>query len=506
MSDIIKAGVPHPVVVNSKADKLGFEAGFKMHYVNAATNAVTEIPANSFTEIAKDITPTSTTLVGDHAAGVKTITVADVTGFDVGETIKISGVYYRAGSVDTVANTITLKRGLEGLVTAATAVDLNGRTGSYVAMITFPTVGDFTGHVSNPSLNMDNEAFPIRVGAATVDDVNTAIEALQTDLTAVKGQVDTLDEATVNGISGKVDALSNNLDAVHTLIKDTSDVYVEIAGNETAIIGQGETITGVTSAATGVVQYVTYDATLDVTKVTMQSATGTFQVGEVVNDGTTSTTGAISSTKNNVINSVIEFVQDIKTLLGSNSGLATLKTINNDIEHMLKGDALLDDGTVNPTATKGLSQIFDELVANHADVTAIKTLAEDATVGFSAIKTAVSDSRISIEGKIDALVNTADANSLVSKVDAVKVIVDANKALLEDATNGLAPIMTGVNTIAAMFATGGTAELRFSTIDTAITNLDAAVTAQTTHIDGKFDEVLTTLGAMNEARTYTVFA
>jgi len=514
MSDIIKAGVPHPVVVNSKADKLGFEAGFKMHYVNAATNAVTEIPANSFSEIEKDITPTSTTLSGDHVAGAKTITVADVTGFGIGETVKISGVYYRVAAVDAGANTIELKRGLDGAVVDGTAVDLNGRTGSYVAMVTFPDAGDFTGHVSNPGLGMDNEAFPIRVGNATVEDVSDAIAALQVDLTAVKGQVDTLDEEELNGISEKVDVLSSNLEAVHTLIKDTSDVYVEISGDETGNIAEGDVLTGDTSAATGTVQYVVYDATNDVTKVTMQSTSGTFQTGETVNNGTTSTTGTIASTENNVVNSVIEFVEEIKELLGSESGLDTLKSINNDLEHMLKGDATLEDGSANPTAGKGLTQIFDEIVATHTDVTAVKDLAEDALVGFSAIKTAVTDARTSIEGKLDALVDTNDADSLLSKLLNVESIVTANSALLTDSDYGLSKIKDGITALSdsvdlksgqILTAIDGVNN-SIDTLNTAVTQLSTDIADQTTHIDGKFDDVLNTLSDMNDTRVYTVFA
>ena len=506
MAGTIKAGIEHIIKVNTKADKMGLETGFNLKYFNDNTKVMTAVTAPFF-EFIENITPTSTTVVGAYSIGATIITVLSAAGFTAGSSVKIGGNFYRLVAVDGVANTVTLKQGLTTAVADTDPLDLSGRTGTYGVPVTFPNAGDYTVHITNYSVGMDNEAAPIHVASASVDDVKALLDVVNTDITSVKTQVDLLDEATLNGVSGQVTQLSTDLSAVHTLLKDSSDVYIEIAGNETAIIGQGETLTGTTSTATGIVQYVTYDATAGVTKVTLQSTTGTFVTGETVSDGTATTTGTITTTQNNVINSVIEFVKDIETLLKSGSGLEALKTINADIEAMVKGDALLSDGvTVNPTANKGLAQIFDELVLAHTDIADIKTIAHDATNGFVAIKTSIVDARASIEGKIAALIDETDPLSLASKVNAIKTVVDSNAGLLTDATNGLAPIKAAIDNVSALFATGGTAILRFDSVDTALSNLDTAITAQTAHLDAKFNDVMTKLTTMNETTKYAVFA
>ena len=349
---------------------------------------------------------------------------------------------------------------------------------------------------------MDNEPAPIHVKDATVDDVKSVVDALKTELDLVKGQVDTLDETTVNGISAKVDALATELSSVHTLIQDSTDVQLTYAGDVASAYTSGATVTGDTSGATGTVQSSTYDATSNTTSVVATGVTGTYQVGETTDGG-----AAITGTANNTVNSVFEFVKEIQDLLKSGTGLDALSAINNDLEHMIKGDATLEDGSVNPTNGKGLVQIFDEIANTHVDLSTLKTLAEDATNGFAAIRTAIDNARTSIEGKVDGISDLTNPNSLASKIAAVKTVVDANGTLLNDSTNGLASIKTTLDLLSVTVATGGTDVLTaVAGVNTLVTNLGTALDAQTAHIDGRFDSVMSALGVSADATKYSVFA
>jgi len=503
MAGNIKAGIEHIMKVNTKADKMGLESGFSLKYFNDATKEMVSV-SDAFFEFEDAIDDTSTTISGDHSVGETVFDVADAAGFGQGSSVKIGGNYYRIVSVND--KTITLKKGLLTAVADGDSFELSGRTGTYGVPVTFPNPGNYTIHITNFAVGMDNEAAPVQVVAATVDDVKTLLDDVKTEVDSVKSQVDLLDEDEVNGLSEKLDSLAADMNAMHQIMKDSSDVYFELNGDETGIVKEGVELTGDNSGAKGTVQYVEYDSDADVTKVTVQSVSGTFEADETVNDGSNSTNGTISGLQNNVINSVIEYVEKIKELLNEDAGAAELLTINKDLKHIALGDDTLEDGSDNPTKGKGLAQIFDEITSTHSDVTSIKDLAEDSTNGFAAIKTAVTDARSSIEGKIDALVDEDDDNSLISKVNAVKSVVDANKGLLEDGTNGLAAIMSGVNNISDLFADGGDIEVRIDAIDKALSDLDTAISDQTTHLDGKFDEVMNKLAAMEDTTKYSVFA
>jgi len=506
MAQDIKAGIPFTLKVNTKADKMGFESGFSLHYFDDATKTVVK-PTVTFVEFIDTLVDgtNATTVSAAVALGGTVIPLTSTTGYAAGQSVAIGTAYYRITAVS--ATDITLKRGIEVALVGGEAVTVSGRTGTYGADLTIPAAGKYTIHITNFAIGMDNEPAPIHVAAATVDDVKTLLDSVNTDLTSVKTQVDFLDEASLNGLSAQVGSVSANLDAVHTLLKDTSDVYVELNADESANYVIGDILTGNTSGATGTIQYIGYDATLAVTKITMQSATGTFVAGETVTNGTTISVGTITTIKNNVVNSVIEFVDEIKGLLSSSSGLDVLKNLNLDLEIMMRGDALLSDGvTANPTAGKGLAQIFDELVLNHADLTALKTLAEDTTNGFIAIKNAVVAGQTSIEAKIAAFLDETNPLSLISKVNGVKTVVDANAASLADTISGLPALRTQLDNISALFATGGNVTLRFDAIDTAIGTLSTDLANQTTTIMTGISDLSTQIAAGNDATRYSVFA
>jgi len=148
MAGAIKAGVQHVMKVNTKADKMGLEAGFSLRYFDDQTKAMTTVN-DAFFEFEDSITPTSTTVSGAYSVGDTVITLADVTGFSMGSCCKLGGNYYRVTEVDAGASTVTLKKGLSTAVADGDAFVLSGRTGTYGVPVTFPSAGNYTIHITN---------------------------------------------------------------------------------------------------------------------------------------------------------------------------------------------------------------------------------------------------------------------------------------------------------------------------------------------------------------------
>ena len=353
-----------------------------------------------------------------------------------------------------LADTFSASYRLEGSTGAFTTVSgtfTEEYAGFYTVPVTINAPGSYLFRFESTDSRIGIHEGYVQVTNTSLDDLQTTIDNVASDLASVKTQVDLLDEATLNTLSGKIGTLQSTVDQVNKLMKDTTDQYVEISGDETALLVNGATITGSTSGATGAVYGdATYDSAADVTKVTLTNTNGTYQVGETVTDGTNTSTGKITTTTTNIVNSVYEFVDQInKALLNGGSSLDVLRAANRDIEHMLKGDDTLEDGSANPTAGKGLIQIFDELVSTHSDLTALKSLAEDTTVGFSALRSAIDSGISSISAQINALNDTSDSNSLASKLNTINTIVTNNKNVLGDSNYGNQAIKSAIDSLAS---------------------------------------------------------
>lgn len=187
------------------------------------------------------------------------------------------------------------------------------------------------------------------------------------------------------------------------------------------------------------------------------------------------------------VNSVLEFVEKIDAALSNGGGgLSALEGYTDDIENMLLGTEFLADGTTpNP--------LFGNTNIN------IMAALNNVTTGLPAIKTAMTDAKASIETKIDTL-----KTDLQADVAAVKVVVDANKATLENAGFGLSALKTAIDTLGTALtahdtdikailnsATFGLEALknlittRFDAVDTKLTSIDGKVSAMGASVSGK---------------------
>jgi peptidoglycan hydrolase CwlO-like protein len=211
----------------------------------------------------------------------------------------------------------------------------------------------------------------------------------------------------------------------------------------------------------------------------------------------------------------MEFVSAINDALDNGgSGLEALEGYTDNLELMLEGKEYVDTtgATVAAADSHGLTEIFAAIESNGTDIETANTAITDLDGDVAALRTSVEAKVDAVQATLDGMLDAADAGSLVSKVDAIKVVVDANKATLEDAGYGLSAIKdlidtldTNLDALIADWADGGRLEVRFDDIDTGLADINTAITNQTTHLDGRFDDLDSAIATIAGAQQYKGF-
>ena len=492
MGAIKKVGVPFYVKVDTNKDILGRPEGFKVQAINDLTGEVIKFDTQ-FEEIEKQITPFQTTASADASVGSNTLSVQDASGFEAGDVVAVNGFYSYIKSVDTTNNTLTLVTPLNVAVKTGDVVAKSGKTGIYRAKVQIDTPGDFTFVVSNFAEGMDNVSFPVKLMKADVDDVKALLDELKPEVDDIKSQIDLLDEEELNNLKEYFDNIKTTLENIEELVFDEKDLFLKTDAKLNA--NAGDEVVGATSGAKGIVEEVREDG------VILSNVSGTFQVDETLQVNGTDTGVKVTEVIKNTINNILEFVREINEAIETGSdAFKTIQTIEKDIEHLINGDATLEDGSECPTAGKGLTQIFDELVSAHNDVTAIKTLAEDANYGFQALANKITDAQNNIIAKINSLIDENDANSLISKINAVKSVLDANNQLLTNDTYGLEALKNLLDQDLSTIITN------FNDVQDKLDTIINKIDEQTAHIDDRFDVVEKKLDNIQGTKTFAAFA
>jgi len=169
------------------------------------------------------------------------------------------------------------------------------------------------------------------------------------------------------------------------------------------------------------------------------------------------------------VNSVMEFVEQINGALESGaSGLSALAGFTDDIENMLLGTEFLADGvTQNP--------FYD---ATNPGAAKEATLVE----GLTSLQTDISVFRTSLETK---------AANIQAAVNAVKVVVDANEAMLSDAGSGLANLKVLIDAMAV------NVELHGANVTALLVDGTSGLAAIKTEIVTRFDAVDNSLASLH---------
>lgn len=95
--------------------------------------------------------------------------------------------------------------------------------GAYTIPVVIANAGLYHVRVSTTEPTLEDVADEITVTACNIDDIQAAIAAAQSDITAIKTQVDVLDEASLNQVKAGVDGIKANLAALQDLLVDDSN-------------------------------------------------------------------------------------------------------------------------------------------------------------------------------------------------------------------------------------------------------------------------------------------
>ena len=372
-----------------------------------------------------------------------------------------------------LASTISAEYRLEGSTGAFTPITgsfTEEYAGFYSIPLTINAAGSYLIKFTSTDSRIGIHEGYVEVSLSSIDDIQAAVDAAQLDITSIKTQVDLLDEVKVNALSSDLASVAGTVNDIKTLVNDVTSSVV-LTGDHSALVA-GDTVVGSTSAASGTVQSATFDGTN--TSVVFSAQTGTYTPGETftVNGGVAGTDTVVSAAAN-AVNSVLEFVTAIDNALANGgSSLSVLASYTDDLEAMLRGDAILPStGSASPFAGKGLVATFDAIGANG---TAIANLDTHLGNVDTTLQNAITSAKTAIQ----------------TDIAAVKTVVDSNASVLADAGYGLSAIKTaidGVNTALASHDTGILAVLNDTT--NGLAAIKTAVMDKLAIMDGKLDTI-----------------
>jgi len=351
-----------------------------------------------------------------------------------------------------LASTISLKYKMRGdtVFTTSTAAFTEENPGTYTTPLTLSIVGDYIVIIESTDPKIENLEGNVIVTSASIDDVNNAVTALQSDMTAVKTQVDLLDEASVNNLSASLAGVSDTVNNINKLMNDSSNNFNLLYYSSTPVV-TGDVIQGANGETANVtsVTYLpataTHPALQQIYFDTISGGASDFGADVSIVGNSNQQNQTYGFNTGNPLNSVLEFTSAINDALTTGtSSLSVLSGYTDNLELMLEGKAYTDTtgAAVLAADSYGLSEIYNAISAQGGDTTLINNL-----------QVSIDSFKLSVETKIDA--NTVLLNTLTSKVDAAKLVVDANKLTLEDAGFGLSALSTQLTTINNNLSTAG---------------------------------------------------
>ena len=317
-----------------------------------------------------------------------------------------------------LAATLTAKYRLQGDTGAWTTVSgtfLEETAGCYSIGITINTAGTYHISISSSDPDVPTVDSYVTVVRATTDDIIDAIAVAQADLTTVKLQVNALDETTVNNIASQVLTIDGKLVELKGLLSDVDDPAVislrellsdiQLAGS-----ARDSVITALTNFTDDIEIMIRGDQFL-----TSGAANPFFgKTTQHVYDLLVSTSSLLSTAITTAKDAVIADAQATRDLVVTKlNAINTIVTGNSD---------KLGNATYGLAS---LRQVLDSIVANTEGGTqSIIDALEDASTGLAAIKTAVMDKLVVMDGKLDtAAVKLDTIIQKQNKANAVSMIV-----------------------------------------------------------------------------------
>ncbi len=349
-----------------------------------------------------------------------------------------------------LADTLSLKykkRGDSSFTSSANSFT-EENTGTYTTPLTLNSTGDYIVIIESTDPRIENLEGNVLVTAASIDDVNNAVQTLQNDITSIKSQIDVLDETELNNIKEQIDELGGVLGEVKNLIDNKNPTGLKINGDVRSEIEIGDIINDRDDSGSGTIIDIYFDGNDTWVRFEGHGSydDGSWTPGDVIEvrnkPNLSGTVGAPYDNSLDPVDSVMEFVEDINRALSTGaSSLSVLSRFTDNIEYMLEGKEYIDtDGIIVSEAdSKGLREIFDAIDNSGGDTTYIKGRVEDLVININNYYSEIQNEQVVIKGRINDVV--------IPGLDAVQTVVDANKAHLENSGYGLSAIKNLLDSI-----------------------------------------------------------
>ena len=315
-----------------------------------------------------------------------------------------------SGDLTGIATSFTGKYRLEGSTGEWTTFPTGFtevKEGFYSSPLTIPTPGSYLITIESTDTRVDDVDGYVIVTAATIDDVQSAIATAQADISAIKSQVDALDEATVNNIATQVSSVDAKLVELKALLSDTDD---------SAVVSLRELLNDITTAG----------ASRDSVIAALASYTDDLEImvrgDEFMKDGITPNP-FFGKTGHDIYDQLVDTtsylhgaITDIKTALELDA-----HTTRDLIVGKVDAVKTVVDANATELANAGyglsairaaIQTVMDNTSGSTSDIIDLLTDAEN---GLAAIKTAIMTKLGTIETKIDGIA-TAQSNYTRARV------------------------------------------------------------------------------------------
>jgi len=296
-----------------------------------------------------------------------------------------------------LASTLTAKYKKRGdaSYTDVSSSFVEDNPGTYSVPVTLSVVGDYQFIIESTSDDIENLEGNILVTAASIDDVKSAVDGLQSDITAIKDTTDLLNTTELENLSEQITAVDTNLGNLTSLVDtvDANDSITSIRELLIAIQDGGVNVDNLVNGQADVQAMLRGDEFLsDGTTSNPLYGNGLDDIYGKVETLLTDVQSAITTAKDNVISEIDTFKTSVE---GKVDAVKTVVDANK---------LTLEDAGYGLSALKDL---LDALTTNVNNIdtsnTDVTDILNDATNGLAAIKTTIMDKLDSMDTKLDGI-------------------------------------------------------------------------------------------------------
>jgi peptidoglycan hydrolase CwlO-like protein len=280
--------------------------------------------------------------------------------------------------------------------------------GTYTFPLTFPSKGQYLVVLSNPTDGLPNIEANYVVNDADIDDVKNAIDAAQSDVTAIKAVTDLLNTTEMEGLSEQIDGVVTqltNLNAEITTV-DGADAITSIKELLIDIQNGGANVDSLLNGQADIRAIVLGDEFLaDGTTSNPAYGKGLDEIFDKIVANLTVITDAITVAKDSIETNIADFKTSVE---GKVDAVKTVVDAN--------ANAIASNGTDIAAVKTVVDGLVTDIAAVGTDTDSIIATLADGTNGLVSIKSTL-DSVVStlatMNGKLDTIGGATSAKFLV---------------------------------------------------------------------------------------------